>query len=146
MNTLTYFQPENDEILMDNDFGSYSVWLTRENCLGTFPKQKIIELSKGDIEIPTFEDAIQIIIEDKIITEAIGEHSNLYYNSEYNEEESFNTHIVGIMSVSDFNTVLPAISEFLVANGYHCNIELEELSLRVNKMDIDTILSFEFID
>jgi hypothetical protein len=148
MNTLVYFQPD-QETLLENDFESYSVWLTKEELLKTFPGAIIQEFSKNDIGIPTFVDATQIIVGDLILAEAISEYANMQFNSNYFEEtENSDIHIVGIITVSDFIDMLSNIKDFLNANGDLEDVteEMIEILKRIQDMDSNTILSFEFID
>ena len=58
MNTLYYFQPQDDDTLLE-EYSSYSVWLDKETCKDLFPDTEILILKEGDIELPSFIENLE---------------------------------------------------------------------------------------
>jgi len=150
METLRYYQPQDSDSLIE-DYSSYSVWVDKHTCMELFPNTEILTLQKSDIEVPTFEDTIQIIVPTLTLTQVLAEYALMGYDSNDMEEE-VEIHVVAIYTQKSFTEEYDTFVEHLERNKDYDDMLEEELSYlsdlkdRVQDLDEDTLISFEFLD
>ena len=150
METLRYYQPQDSDTLIE-DYSSYSVWVDKHICMELFPNTEILTLQKSDIEVPTFEDTIQIVVPTLTLTQVLAEYALMGYDSNDMEEE-VEIHIVAVYTKQSFIEEYETFVEHLERNKDDEDTLAEELSYlsdlknRIEDLDRNTLISFEFLD
>jgi len=152
METIRYYQPEEDET-NEAEYNSYSVFLDKEKCKTAFPNSTILSLSNNDIELPVFEDTIQVLVPTLTLTQVLAEYAIMGYDSnDYEENSEDNIHIVAIFTKESFNAVYEEFVYHLTENKDDEETlqeeldSLEQLQENISEYTNKELLSLEFID